>query len=95
MAGQGVNLGLGDVALLTQVINRAVSNGADFGSMLYLKEYEAGRLRHNVPVMATIHGLHHLYTSTWTPFVMARSVGFTVLDKFPAVKNFITKRASV
>lgn len=95
MAGQGVNLGFGDVQLLTRVLENAVSHGADIGSPLYLRDYQSGRLRHNLPVMATIHGLHFLYGSTWTPAVLARSLGVNILDKLPHVKRIISSRAAV
>jgi len=80
MAGQGANLGFGDVATLTDVIVEATANGADIGSAVYLEEYQSRRLQHNIPVMASIHGLHFLYNTTWTPFVMLRSVGFNLID---------------
>ena len=89
-----MNLGFGDVSCLTSVVERAVSDGADIGSLSYLRDYQTGRQRHNVAVMATIHGLHHLYSTTWTPIVMLRSIGFSVLDAVPAVKQLITKRAA-
>ena len=34
LAGQGVNLGLRDVASLTEVLNEAVYNGEDLGELL-------------------------------------------------------------
>ena len=95
MAGQGVNLGFGDVAALTDVICQAASNGSDIGSTIYLNQYQSSRQQHNLPVMATIHGLHFLYNSTWTPIVLLRSIGFSLFEALPAVKHFLIKRASI
>jgi len=95
MAGQGVNLGFGDVATLTNVICEAISNGADVGSSVYLNQYQSIRQQHNIPVMASIHGLHFLYNTTWTPFVMLRSIGFNLLDGLPTIKQLISQRASM
>ena len=95
MAGQGANLGFGDVATLTDVIVQAVANGADIGSTVYLDEYQSSRLQHNIPVMASIHGLHFLYNTTWTPFVLLRSVGFNLLDALPSIKQLISRRANI
>lgn len=95
MAGQGVNLGFGDVLTLNDVICEAVENGSDHGSILYLKQYQSRRQLHNLPVMAAVHGLHFLYGTTWTPFVLLRSIGLNVVDSLSAVKGLITKRASI
>ena len=95
MAGQGANLGFGDVATLTDVIVEATTNGADIGSAVYLEEYQSRRLQHNIPVMASIHGLHFLYNTTWTPFVMLRSVGFNLIDALPSIKQLISQKASI
>ena len=95
MAGQGVNLGFGDVVELTSVINEAISNGSDIGSLLYLKQYQSVRQKHNLPIMAAIHGLHFLYGTTWTPLVALRSVGFNVFDSLPFVKRLITEKVSI
>lgn len=95
LAGQGVNLGFGDVIALNDVICEAVNNGADLGSSLYLKQYQSNRQLHNLPVMATVHGLHLLYGTTWTPLVMLRSIGLNIFDSLSSVKSLITQRASV
>lgn len=95
LAGQGVNLGFGDVVALNDVICEAVNNGADHGSYLYLKQYQSNRQLHNLPVMATVHGLHFLYSTTWAPIVMLRSTGLNVFDSLSSVKSLITKRASI
>ncbi|EFX69092.1 hypothetical protein DAPPUDRAFT_217996 [Daphnia pulex] len=95
LAGQGVNLGFGDVIALNDAICEAVNNGADHGSSLYLKQYQSNRQMRNLPVMASVHGLHLLYGTTWTPLVMLRSIGLNVFDSLSSVKSFFTQRASV
>ena len=95
MAGQGVNLGFGDVIQLTDIIVQAARIGSDIGSMAHLVDYEKCRQRHNVPVMGSIHGLHYLYGSTWTPVVVARSVGLSMIDSLPFLKNLIKSRATI
>lgn len=94
LAGQGVNLGFGDVIALKDVICEAIHNGSDPGNLLYLKQYQSRRQLHNLPVMATIHGLHLLYGTTWTPLVTMRSIGLNIFDSLSAVKKVITQRAS-
>lgn len=95
LAGQGVNLGFGDVTELTCVINEAIGNGMDIGSSICLKQYQSSRQQHNVAIMAAIHGFHLLYRTTWTPLVVLRSVGFNLVDSLPLVKRLITKAVAI
>lgn len=94
LAGQGVNLGFGDVIALNQVINETIDNGSDHGNYLYLQKYQSNRQLNNFPVMAAIHGLHLLYGTKLLPHVLLRSLGLTVFDSLSSVKKFITQRAS-
>jgi len=93
MAGQGLNLGLGDVANLTQQLLQANSMGADWGSLSTLLEYETARQRHNVPTALTIEGLYHLFSTSWTPAVLLRSIGFQITNALPNVKHFFMEQA--
>ena len=101
LAGLGVNLGFGDVSCLHRVLLTAASRGEDWGkwitppqphsppsagSLSSLKEYESSRQRHNVPVMATIDGLQRLFSTSWTPAVLLRSVGLQLFGALSPVK---------
>ncbi|XP_052770148.1 ubiquinone biosynthesis monooxygenase COQ6, mitochondrial-like [Mya arenaria] len=94
LAGQGVNLGFGDVTKLSEVITRAASEGSDLGSLTYLKEYETSRQRKVIPVMATVDGLQRLYSTDMTPVVMLRSLGLQATNAIKPLKDLIMKRAS-
>lgn len=94
LAGQGVNLGFGDVVALNQVINEAIDNGSDHGNCLYLQKYQSNRQLSNLPVMAVVHGLHLLYGTTSLPQVLLRSLGLTLADSLSSVKKFMIQRAS-
>ncbi|KAI8784546.1 ubiquinone biosynthesis monooxygenase COQ6 mitochondrial [Biomphalaria glabrata] len=95
LAGQGVNLGFGDVECLNEILTKAVQNGADLGSLTHLLEFETQRQRHNVPVMATIDGLQRLYSTDFTPLVLIRALGLHAVHSLPVLKKFIISRASV
>ncbi len=43
LAGQGVNLGFGDVIRLTETLRENILNGAEIGSNMYLQKYESKR----------------------------------------------------
>ena len=56
------------------------------GSLEHLLQYETERQQRNVPAMAAAEGLNWLYTSTLTPFILMRSIGFNLTNALPPVK---------
>jgi len=94
LAGQGVNLGFGDVVTLTRVLNECIRDGAGLGNMAYLHEYETERQRHNLPTMFSIDALEKLYSSTFTPVVIARTLGLQVTDSIGPLKKVLMSHAS-
>lgn len=86
LAGQGLNLGLGDVECLVRCIAQSISCGGDIGSYTALRPYAAERYFANHKVMSAIDKLHKIYSSTLDPIVWARSVGLEVINELDAVK---------
>ncbi|GBN34834.1 Ubiquinone biosynthesis monooxygenase COQ6, mitochondrial [Araneus ventricosus] len=95
LAGQGVNLGFGDVKCLTECLEKSVYNGDCIGSLQYLLEYETKRQRHVLPTMFAIDALNRIYKTEFTPFVLMRSLGVTALDACQPMKNIMIGQASV
>ncbi|KAF8788523.1 Ubiquinone biosynthesis monooxygenase COQ6 like protein [Argiope bruennichi] len=95
LAGQGVNLGFGDVKCLTECLEKSVYNGDSIGSLQYLLEYETKRQRHVLPTMIAIDALNRIYKTDLTPFVLLRSLGVTALDACQPMKNLMINQASV
>ncbi|XP_076234829.1 ubiquinone biosynthesis protein COQ6, mitochondrial [Calliopsis andreniformis] len=94
LAGQGVNLGFGDITVLVQVLAEAVFNGACLGDMMYLRKYETLRQRYNVPTMLAIEALHRLYKGTAAPIVLVRSLGLQLTNAIPMIKEALIEHAS-
>lgn len=63
MAGQGVNLGLLDVAELVGALEAGRAAGADAGELTYLKRYQRARMADNLMMLAATDGLKRLYGS--------------------------------
>ncbi|KEZ77557.1 UbiH/UbiF/VisC/COQ6 family ubiquinone biosynthesis hydroxylase [Salinisphaera hydrothermalis] len=63
MAGQGVNLGLLDVAELVAALEAGRAAGADAGEITYLKRYQRARMADNMMMLAATDGLKRLYGS--------------------------------
>ncbi|XP_053957876.1 ubiquinone biosynthesis monooxygenase COQ6, mitochondrial [Anastrepha ludens] len=93
LAGQGVNLGYSDVRELVQVLADAAYAGAKLSDRNYLVKYEQRSLTKNVPIMIGVHGLHTLYSTTFTPVVLLRSLGLQLTDSIVPIKNLFMKRA--
>uniref|UniRef100_A0A667XEE9 Ubiquinone biosynthesis monooxygenase COQ6, mitochondrial n=1 Tax=Myripristis murdjan TaxID=586833 RepID=A0A667XEE9_9TELE len=94
LAGQGANLGFGDVACLTQVLSQAAFNGKDLGAMQHLLEYETERQRHNLPMMAAIDLMKRLYSTNAAPVVLLRTLGLQATNMLPPLKEQIIAFAS-
>ncbi|XP_039430572.1 ubiquinone biosynthesis monooxygenase COQ6, mitochondrial [Culex pipiens pallens] len=93
LAGQGVNLGFGDVQCLADILAEANYSGLGLNNLSQLVKYEQERLKHNVPVLLTTHGLQRLYTTDFPPIVGLRSIGLTVTNALPPVKKFLMNYA--
>jgi hypothetical protein len=91
LAGQGLNLGFGDVITLTWLLAEANMNGSQLNNMLYLRRYETLRQQQNVPTMLVIDAFHRLYKTTAAPVVLARSLGMQLMNAIPQVKVTRTK----
>ncbi|KAJ5679576.1 hypothetical protein N7462_007820 [Penicillium macrosclerotiorum] len=94
LAGQGLNLGLADVAALARTVEYAVSHGMDIGDLLTLERYSCERYLANAKIGGACDLLHKMYTIPGQgPVTWARSLGLDVIDKLPFVKSFLMKNA--
>ncbi|KAG0705593.1 hypothetical protein DFH29DRAFT_906062 [Suillus ampliporus] len=93
LAGQGLNLGLGDVDALSRCIIQALTHGGDIGSYTALMPYARERYFENHKVMAAVDKLHKVYSSTAQPVVWARSVGLEVINELDSVKAALMMNA--
>ncbi|PTU18435.1 hypothetical protein P175DRAFT_0465507 [Aspergillus ochraceoroseus IBT 24754] len=94
LAGQGLNLGLGDVASLSRTIEYAVDHGMDVGDILTLEHYTAERWATNAKVGGACDVLHKLYNVPGQgPVAWGRSLGLEIIDRIPLVKGFLMRNA--
>ncbi|XP_020582930.1 ubiquinone biosynthesis monooxygenase COQ6, mitochondrial isoform X2 [Phalaenopsis equestris] len=76
LAGQGVNLGFGDAATLSKVIDEGLQVGADIGELSLLKKYEKERKAVNLTMMAVLDGFQKAYSMDFGPLNFLRAAAF-------------------
>jgi 2-octaprenyl-6-methoxyphenol hydroxylase len=94
IAGQGLNLGLKDVAALAEVVVEAMRLGLDHGAPDVLERYQRWR-RLDTSVMAFVtDGMNRLFSNDMAPVRALRDFGLGVVDRLPAVKDALISRAA-
>ncbi len=93
IAGQGLNLGLRDVAALAEVIVDAHRLGLDVGSPEVLARFQRWRRFDTVLLAAVCDGLVHLFSNNIPPLKLARDVGMAVVNRLPPLKRFFMRHA--
>lgn len=61
LAGQGLNLGIGDADALADVLLEALEEGADVGAACVLRRYERRALPRNIAMMAGVDALKRTF----------------------------------
>lgn len=93
IAGQGLNLGLRDVAAIIEVLAGAKANGEDLGSEAVLERYAQWRRTDNLTLIAVTDALTRLFSNDIKPVKMARNIGLGIVNKAPAAKKFFVSHA--
>ncbi|WP_248307336.1 ubiquinone biosynthesis hydroxylase [Bosea sp. FBZP-16] len=94
IAGQGLNLGLKDVAALAEAIVDAARLGLDVGGSEVLEAYERGRRFDTVAMGVVTDGLNRLFSNDSTPLRLARDLGLGLVERMPGLKRFFIREAA-
>ncbi len=92
LAGQGVNLGLLDAAVLAELVRERA--GHDVGARALLRRYERRRKGENLGMIAVTGGFKYLFGSARPLVRTARSIGLGLANATPPVKRLLMRRAS-
>ena len=93
IAGQGLNMGLRDVAALAEVLTDGRRLGADPGDALVLEKYERWRRFDNTLMLAMTDGLNRLFSNNVMPLRVARDLGLAAVNKMPPLKKLFMRHA--
>ncbi len=93
IAGQGLNLGLKDVAALAEVLIEAARLGEDLGSPLVLERYARWRRFDNVSTSVIMDGFVRLFSNGNPLLRTVRDVGMGLFNKVPLLRQFVMEDA--
>ena len=94
IAGQGLNLGLRDVAALAESVADTMRVGLDAGDATGLERYEQWRRFDATMAAAAFGALNTLFSNDWTVLRAARGAGLGVVDRLPALKQAFVAEAA-
>jgi len=93
IAGQGLNLGLRDIAALCEALVEAGSLGLDLGARTTLDAYERARRLDNTLMIALTDGLNRLFSNAVEPIKLARDVGLAAINRTAPLKRAFMRHA--
>jgi 2-octaprenylphenol hydroxylase len=93
LAGQGVNLGFLDAAVLAEVLLHALQRGEQINDVRVLSRYERRRMPHNLAMMAAMEGFERLFQADPLPIRLLRNSGLNWVDELPDAKALFVRRA--
>ena len=94
IAGQGLNAGFKDVAVLAHIIQDAHHRGEDLGSLGVLKRYEEWRRFDSAQLAYSTDLFNKLFSNENEALRLARNIGLKLLDSIPVAKRNIIKEAA-
>ena len=94
IAGQGLNMGLKDVASLAEVLVDAARLGLDPGSPAVLERYQRWRRFDTMAMGFATDGLNRLFSNRSDILRFARDLGLGVVDRVPNLKRLFIREAA-
>jgi 2-octaprenyl-6-methoxyphenol hydroxylase len=93
IAGQGLNLGLKDVAALAEVLLDAARLGLDIGAVDVLKRYERWRRFDSAVMGLTMDAMNRLFSNDIAPLRAIRDLGLGIADRVGPLRRFLMRQA--
>jgi 2-octaprenyl-6-methoxyphenol hydroxylase len=94
IAGQGLNMGLKDVAALAETIVDAARLGLDPGAAAVLERYQRWRRFDTVAMGVATDGLNRLFSNRSDVLRFVRDLGLGVVDRLPGLKQLFIREAA-
>ncbi|MFC3570540.1 UbiH/UbiF/VisC/COQ6 family ubiquinone biosynthesis hydroxylase [Paracoccus simplex] len=94
VAGQGLNLGLRDVAALAEVLVAARRRGEDIGAELVLARYQDWRRPDATALALGMDGVNTLFSNVNPLLRAAREIGMGLVDALPPLRRGFMRQAA-
>ena len=94
IAGQGLNLGLKDVAALAEVLVDAARLGIDPGQADVLERYQRWRRFDTMAMGLATNSLNFLFSNKSTLLRTVRDIGLGLVDRAPPLKDMLIRQAA-
>lgn len=94
IAGQGLNMGLKDVAALAEVVVDAARLGMDLGGADVLDRYQRWRRFDTMAMGVATNSLNFLFSNQSTLLRTLRDIGLGIVDRTPPLKNLFIRQAA-
>jgi len=94
IAGQGLNLGLRDVAALAEAVTDQARLGLDIGAPAVLERYSAWRRFDSVQSTAAFDAFNRLFSNDYVLLRSLREAGLGLVDRLPLVKQALVSEAA-
>jgi 2-octaprenyl-6-methoxyphenol hydroxylase len=94
IAGQGLNMGLKDVAALAEVIVDAARLGLDPGDATVLERYQRWRRFDTMTMGFATDGLNRLFSNRSDVLRLVRDVGLGMVERLPGIKRLFIREAA-
>ncbi|HEY8332301.1 MAG TPA: ubiquinone biosynthesis hydroxylase [Tardiphaga sp.] len=94
IAGQGLNMGLKDVAALAETIVDAARLGIDFGQADVLERYQRWRRFDTMAMGVATNALNLLFSNKSTLLRSVRDIGLGIVDRLPPLKSVFIRQAA-
>jgi len=94
LAGQGLNIGMRDVAALIEVLVDGARLGLDLGSASLLERYERWRRFDSAFSAVAMDGLNRLFSNDNAPLRLLRDLGLGLVDHAPELKRLFVREAA-
>ncbi|MGY4605180.1 2-octaprenyl-6-methoxyphenol hydroxylase [Bradyrhizobium sp. USDA 4474] len=94
IAGQGLNMGLKDVAALAEVVVDAARLGMDIGGADVLDRYQRWRRFDTMAMGVATNSLNFLFSNQSTLLRTVRDIGLGIVDRTPPLKNLFIRQAA-
>ncbi|UVL64398.1 2-octaprenyl-3-methyl-6-methoxy-1,4-benzoquinol hydroxylase [Pseudomonas sp. B21-032] len=93
LAGQGVNLGFLDAAVLAEELLHAYERGERLADIRVLSRFERRRMPHNLALMAAMEGFERLFQADPLPLRWLRNSGLKWIEQLPEAKALFVRQA--